>query len=429
VEGRLREFPDQSFYIEGGLLFCKCCAATVNWEDKSVVRRHIYGNTTGKVTGKVTKHQTKLAAAAAETIKQVSLEHTLALATVQPKTDLADKVLRCRVVSVFLKTGVPLSTISQFREILVRGASLPGPSQLAEYIPEVLKNEMALVRSRMQGQKYTTAIDGASFAKAEAAGTVARIWEGWSMKHICLRLKMYAGTLDGQQWARECIECGVEFELEPEVNCLGQAVDRCGVNRVACRVLSPLWRNATQYDCCPHTLMHVGENFNVKVLKKFVSAFHTVMQESMIGRNFWLFLVNKSGLTPFVVAGKKGQWKLTYSSTRWLGWVEVALTLATVILQQPLLMATFLSDKKRPAEFLEGKGTTVKFAEKSIGKMRKIWDHHKNNLKLKCEAVVIQVTNHSADYIFQTHPTHPNPPQSQTQTNPNPNPNPPAMRL
>ena len=192
---------------------------------------------------------------------------------------------------------------------------------------------------------------------------------------------MYSGSLNGEKWAAECIMCSEEeYHLKPRTNCLGIAVDRCGVNGVCLRVVSLNWLNCDQFDCSSHTLMHVGEALDVKVLKKFVSAFHTVMQDSMMGRDFWLHLVKESKLVPCVIGGKVGQWKVTYSSTRWLGWVEVALTIATVIMERPLLMTVFLKEKKH-----------AKFAVSSMKKMRKIWENAGDMLKLKCEAKVIQV--------------------------------------
>ena len=79
--------------------------------------------------------------------------------TSHPKGEtLSDSVCvyRVKVVTAFLKAGVPVSKIDSFRDILEEhGLSLSGRQHLSELIPFILHQEKAQIKEEISGRQLS----------------------------------------------------------------------------------------------------------------------------------------------------------------------------------------------------------------------------------------------------------------------------------
>ena len=114
-EQRPSEFPDQKFVVSRGKLFCTACREEVALK-KSVVKLHVKSekHKKGKIklAMKEKREQDIVKALGAYDEEVHPVGETL-------PTD--QRVFHIRVVSTFLKAGVPLCKIDQFRDILEEG--------------------------------------------------------------------------------------------------------------------------------------------------------------------------------------------------------------------------------------------------------------------------------------------------------------------
>ena len=173
-EQRLSKFPDQKFVVSRGKLFCTACREEVALK-KSVVELHV----------KSEKHKKgKIKLAMKEKREQDIVK---ALGAYDEEVHLVGETLptdqcvfRIRVVSTFLKAGVPLCKIDQFRDILEEGGGycLAERCPMSNLIPFILLEEKHRLREELNGKDVAVIFDGTS-RLGEALVVVLRFMHDW----------------------------------------------------------------------------------------------------------------------------------------------------------------------------------------------------------------------------------------------------------
>ena len=130
-------------------------------------------------------------------------------ASVHPKGEtLPDsvRVFRVRVVTSFLKAGIPLSKVDSFRDLLEEGG-YSDRSNVTELIPFINGEEVNRVKEEVSGKQVALIYDGTSHA-AEALVIMLRYVIGNQEihQHVC-RLKLLPKSSSGDELAHELISC------------------------------------------------------------------------------------------------------------------------------------------------------------------------------------------------------------------------------
>ena len=143
---RLREFNDEPLTVSSGILFCSACREPVSLK-KSVIKLHVGSSKHKSCKVKLQKNE----------IKQQDIAEALKAydSTSHSKGETLSENIRVycvKVVSAFLKAGVPLSKIHSFRDTLEEHAfSLSAHQHLSELIPFILHQEKAQIKEKISG--------------------------------------------------------------------------------------------------------------------------------------------------------------------------------------------------------------------------------------------------------------------------------------
>ena len=163
-------------------------------------------------------------------------------------------IYQVKVVSAFLKAGIPLSKLDCFHELLQENAlSLSGSQHLRELIPMILHDEHNKLKQHLSGRQVSVIFDGTTHV-AEAMAVVARYIDNQWQIHQCIAcLMLLAKSLTGEV-ARQLIttlstELGIPSQLL--VACMR---DRASVNNVAMRTVSIVYPLVFDIGCFSHTL-------------------------------------------------------------------------------------------------------------------------------------------------------------------------------
>ena len=114
-EQRLKEFPDQKLCVSARKLFCTACREEVALK-KSIIELHLKSEKheigKGRLTSKEKREQDVVKALGAYDKEVHPVGETL---------PADQRVFRIKVVSTFLRAGVPLNKIDVFRDVLEEG--------------------------------------------------------------------------------------------------------------------------------------------------------------------------------------------------------------------------------------------------------------------------------------------------------------------
>ena len=144
----IASFPREHLIVEAGAIFCEACRTTVSSKTSCLKRhgqskRHIEGK---KQRAKGAEHQQSIVRSMAEYDRAVNPWPTGATL---PENE---HVFRVEVVETFLKAGVPLAKIAQFRPLLEKYATrLADQTLLARLIPMILAGEKGVVKKAVSG--------------------------------------------------------------------------------------------------------------------------------------------------------------------------------------------------------------------------------------------------------------------------------------
>ena len=133
---RVREFPNEALTVSAGKLFCTACRDELSLKI-SIIKGHV----------KTAKHLCGIKAIADREVRERDISQSLKQydQEVRPVGETlpeSQRVFRVKVVSAFLRAGVPLSKLHHFREVLEQHAyRLADRRGMYDLIPFVLADE------------------------------------------------------------------------------------------------------------------------------------------------------------------------------------------------------------------------------------------------------------------------------------------------
>ena len=151
---RVKENPDQSLSVSNGRLFCKACREELSLKSSSV-KSHV----------RSTKHQERQSKRHSMELQERDI--ATALATYSKEVHnrgetlpIDMQVYRVKVVSTFLRAGIPLSKLDLFRDILEENAHrLCDQHHMSDLILFVLQQEQAKIKEEIEGQHVAIVFD------------------------------------------------------------------------------------------------------------------------------------------------------------------------------------------------------------------------------------------------------------------------------
>ena len=183
------------------------------------------------------------------------------------------RVYRVKVVTAMLKAGVPLSKVDLFRDLLEdHGDALTSSTNLRQLIPFINKEELSRIKQEILNQPLSIIFDGTTHV-CEAFVVVLRyLTDDWELKQCVGRLKLLAKTMTGEEIAQQIIVI-VSTDFEISSNLIVAAMhDRISVNDVAMRIIKVVYNELLDVECFSHTLNHVGEQMNTRILHDICNA-------------------------------------------------------------------------------------------------------------------------------------------------------------
>ena len=111
-----------------------------------------------------------------------------------------------KVVTTFLRAGVPVSKIDVFRPLLEdTGYRLAGRRTMSDFIPFIHQKEQKKVKSELEGRKVSVIFDGTT-RLGEAMVIIIRFIDAqWVIQQRLVRMQLLAKSLTGEQIARELL--------------------------------------------------------------------------------------------------------------------------------------------------------------------------------------------------------------------------------
>lgn len=138
-----------------GKLFCSACREEVSTK-KSIIDLHVKSAKHQKGKERISSKQ-KREQSIAEALKCFD-SHRHPVGELLPEST---RVYRVKVVTSFLKAGIPLNKLDNLRELFEENAySLSSSSHLRQLLPFILHEEMAKIKEEISGQPVSIIFDG-----------------------------------------------------------------------------------------------------------------------------------------------------------------------------------------------------------------------------------------------------------------------------
>ena len=221
----------------------------------------------------------------------------------------AQRVYRIKVVTTFLKAGVPLNKLHHFQDLLEERAYKLGDTRgMHDLIPFVADDEQKRIKKEVEGKDVSFVFDGTT-RLGDALAVIVRFVDDWQILQRLIRVQLLVKSMTGEEIARELVNAlSVEYGIG--VNRLLAAMhDRASANTVAMTTIKVLYPNLLDIGCYSHTLDHVGERFKTPTLDDFI--------------RLWISLFSHSPRTRFKWKETTGRSMASYSDTRWWSRWEV----------------------------------------------------------------------------------------------------------
>ena len=178
-----------------------------------------------------------------------------------------------KVVSEFLKAGIPLVKIDKLRDLLESdGYSLASSTHLRQLIPFILNEEIDSLREQLSGKCLSIIFDGTTHV-AEAFVVVVRYLDSeWVILQKVAQLLLLSKSLCGEEVARLLVDVLSTKLGVPTSNIVAAMRDRASVNSVEMRTVCVLYNRVFDVGCLSHTLDHVGEKMNTPFVDDFIKS-------------------------------------------------------------------------------------------------------------------------------------------------------------
>ena len=305
VETRIREFKEEPFRNSGNKLFCDACREEVS-EKASVIKQHIQSK----------KHKYGVERLAKTKKRDVTVLEALKKydEKVHPIGEMLSdnqRLFRIKTMKTFLKAGVPLQKLDDFRELLEEGGyrltSVPNMRQL---IPFVRKEEEEIIKGELAGHNISVIFDGTTRLGEALAIVVKFVTADWEVKQRLVRLQLLAKSLKGEELAREIIMVLAQHYNVQNNSLCASMRDGSSVNGAAMRTVKIVFPKVVDVRCFSHAIDGVGSHFNIPTVKRFLQLWNSLFTHSPATRLAWK---ERTGIS-----------KKSYSPTRWWSWWEVA---------------------------------------------------------------------------------------------------------
>ena len=232
---------------------------------------------------------------------------------VHPKGEMLSnnqRVFRVRVLKTFLKAGIPLYKMDDFRELLEEGCyCLTSAPNMQQLIPFIRKEE-EMIKREISGNNVSMIFDGTA-RLGEALAIVLRfVTADWEIKQRLVRLQLIAKSLKGEELARELITVLAQQYNVQNNNLCAAMRDGASVNGAAMRTVKVVFPRVVDVRCFSHAIDCVGDHFNIPTLKRFLQLWNALFAHSPATRLAWR---ERTGIS-----------NKSYSPTRWWSWWEVA---------------------------------------------------------------------------------------------------------
>ena len=305
VETRIREFKEEPFRNSGNKLFCDACREEVS-EKASVIKQHIQSK----------KHKSGVERLAKTKKRDVTVLEALKKydEKVHPIGEMLSdnqRLFRIKTMKTFLKAGVPLQKLDDFRELLEEGGyrltSVPNMRQL---IPFVRKEEEEIIKGELAGHNISVIFDGTTRLGEALAIVIRFVTADWEVKQRLVRLQLLAKSLKGEELAREIILILAQHYNVQNNSLCASMRDGASVNGAAMRTVKIVFPKVVDVRCFSHAIDGVGSHFNIPTVKRFLQLWNSLFTHSPATRLAWK---ERTGIS-----------KKSYSPTRWWSWWEVA---------------------------------------------------------------------------------------------------------
>ena len=299
-QDRVRKYPNDCLSVSNGKLFCSACREELSLKSSSLT------NHLNSQKHKEGKEQLKRKEARERDIANKLTGYNKDTHMVGESIAESSQVFRVKVVSAFLRAGIPLNKFEMFRELFEEtGYRLTDRRNMHDLIPFIHKQEFERIREEISGKDVSVVFDGTTRLGEALAIVIRYVDPDWKITQRLVRLQMLVKSVTGEELARELISVlSVNYGISTQL-LLAAMKDRAAVNETAVRTLKVVYPNLLSIGCFSHTIDRVGEHFNTPNLSEFVTSWISLFSRSLL----WLEQTGKS--------------MATYSPTRWWSRWEV----------------------------------------------------------------------------------------------------------
>ena len=303
VMQRVKELPGEMLTNSAGKLFCSVCREELSLK-LSIIKSHVESAKHAR-----NKQQLKKKQCREHDITQAFKVYEQEVHPTGESLPEAHKLWRVKVVTTFLRAGVPLAKIDQFRDLLEEHAySLSDRRGMCDLIPFIQSEEQQQIKTELEGKKVSVIFDGTT-RLGEALVIVLRFIDGFVIKQRLVRFQTLVKSMTGEEIARELINVlSIEYGITSE-RLLASMRDRASANGVAMRTIKVVYPDMIDVGCYSHTIDLVGDKFRTPTLDSFI--------------HLWVSLFAHSPRTRLWWKGKTGKAMSSYSSTHWWSKWEV----------------------------------------------------------------------------------------------------------
>ena len=303
---RVSEFRNECLCVSAGKLFCQACREELSTK-RSVLKYHISSK----------KHQDRKKKREQKEVREIDIAQALKPwkhdTDSHPKGEslpMQHRVYRVKVMTAFLRAGIPLQKLGHFRDILEESAySLMDRRHMSDLIPFILAEEQAKIKKEIEDEDVSIIFDGTTRLGEAMVIVVRFVTSEWVVVQRLLRMQTLAKSMTGEEIARELISVlSTNYSIASD-RLLASMRDRASVNGVAMRTVKIVYPTVLDIGCFSHTIDHVGDKFKTPILNEFVSSLVKHFSHSPKARLLWKEQTGKS--------------MPSYSATRWWSKWEV----------------------------------------------------------------------------------------------------------
>ena len=356
---RVKLYPNEYLKVHPTLkmLFCTACREPVSLK-KSVIDLHI--KSSKHVCG---KKKVDLKEKKENDIGEMLKDYDKDCHPVGENLSNPIRVYRVKVISTFMKAGVPLHKVDCFRNLLEEtGFSLAGSQHLRELIPCIQNNEKRMIKDEVSGKCVSVIFDGTTHVCEAMAILLHYVDENWNIQQRLVRLMLLAKSLTGEE-----VACNLISTLSTDLGIasrylLASMRDRASVNSVAMQTVRIVYPNVLDIGCFSHTLDLVGEKLATPVLDEFMRTWLNIFSRSPKTKLAWRTL---TGLSPTSYCPTRwwSKWEVIKQVHDTFGDVQPFVTTQNLPPASKVKLAHFFSDPTAKVQLQLELAITVDFGE------------------------------------------------------------------